>query len=54
MRDSHSAAEMKGLEARMLELGALMEQVKEAKEGRRIALDKPVQSDLKAALPGAA
>lgn len=39
MRDNHSAADMKSFEARMNELSAVMDVLKEAKEGMRIVLD---------------
>lgn len=39
MKDNHSEADMKALEARLKQLSAIMAQMKEAKEGMRIALD---------------
>lgn len=39
LRDNHTPVELKALEGRMNELAAIMETLKEAKEGMRIALD---------------
>ena len=39
IRDNHGEAEVKGLEPRVKQLGAIMAQVGEAKEGMRITLD---------------
>ncbi len=39
MKDNHSEADMKALEARLKQLSAIMAQMKEAKEGMRIALN---------------
>jgi len=39
IRDNHSEAEAKALEPRVRQLGAIMAQLKEAKEGMRITLD---------------
>jgi len=39
MKDNHSEADMKALEARARQLAATMAQMKEAKEGMRITLD---------------
>ena len=39
MKDNHSEADMKALDPRLKQLSAIMAQMKEAKEGMRIALD---------------
>ncbi len=39
MKDNHSEAEMKGFEARVKQLAAIMADMKEAKKGMRITLD---------------
>ena len=39
MKDNHNEADMKALDARVTQLAAIMAQMKEAKEGMRIALD---------------
>ena len=39
MKDNHSEAEMKALEARAKQLAAIMAEMKEAKKGMRITLD---------------